>query len=365
MLSGKRISDLLLEVYDFERRADFSSHLFAVFKDCIPSTINYFAVTDLESGRMEIKKAVHLRGAAVLPLSAMNAAVKDHPFRDYFLDNSAGAVLATLDIMSDEEWKRSRVYEQLHRPHGSMYDTSIRFYYGSKCMSFHFSDLVPLDMDNRRLLTLIAPHLGRAYRLHHDQDQGFLRALPDYILTLDKAGHILDFPEQCRTLFRRYFFDYSHGPQKDLPAPVKQWVKRITASAPAGGDLSAGRRKVLSRRDKHSLEISLHRGENCLLLILEEIRVVRVIDALMDLGLTKREAEVMTWVAQGKQNSEVASILGIRPPTVRKHVEHILQKLRCETRGAAAQLAIGSASEGDSGAQCRFCTKAACDTCSM
>jgi DNA-binding CsgD family transcriptional regulator len=57
-------------------------------------------------------------------------------------------------------------------------------------------------------------------------------------------------------------------------------------------------------------------------------------------GLTPREAEVLIWVAQGKTNPEVATILGIRPYTVRTHLERIFVKLGVETRHAAGLLAI-------------------------
>ncbi len=52
--------------------------------------------------------------------------------------------------------------------------------------------------------------------------------------------------------------------------------------------------------------------------------------------LTQREAEVAHWVAQGKTNVEIATILGISPRTVAKHVEHILEKLKLENRVALA-----------------------------
>lgn len=57
-------------------------------------------------------------------------------------------------------------------------------------------------------------------------------------------------------------------------------------------------------------------------------------------GLTPREAEVLIWVAQGKTNPEVALILGIRPYTVRTHLERIFAKLGVESRHAAGLRAI-------------------------
>lgn len=61
---------------------------------------------------------------------------------------------------------------------------------------------------------------------------------------------------------------------------------------------------------------------------------------LRNLGLTEKEAEVLLWVAQGKSNTEAAIILGITEATVKKHLEHIFEKLGVEKRGAASLIAL-------------------------
>ena len=60
---------------------------------------------------------------------------------------------------------------------------------------------------------------------------------------------------------------------------------------------------------------------------------------LREAGLTRRECEVLAWIAQGKRDADIARILGISPRTVGKHIEHLLHKLRAETRTAAVNLA--------------------------
>jgi DNA-binding NarL/FixJ family response regulator len=63
-------------------------------------------------------------------------------------------------------------------------------------------------------------------------------------------------------------------------------------------------------------------------------------EPLLALDLTPRVAEVLLWVAQGKTNPEIASILGISEWTVKKHVIDIFNALGVETRGAAALRAL-------------------------
>ncbi len=63
-------------------------------------------------------------------------------------------------------------------------------------------------------------------------------------------------------------------------------------------------------------------------------------EALRRLGVSPREAEVLWWVSHGKTNHEISIILAISPLTVKLHVERILAKLGCETRTAAARMAL-------------------------
>jgi DNA-binding CsgD family transcriptional regulator len=61
---------------------------------------------------------------------------------------------------------------------------------------------------------------------------------------------------------------------------------------------------------------------------------------LPEIGLTRRESEVLLWIAEGKRDAEIGRILGISPRTASKHVEGILKKLEAETRtGAVARAA--------------------------
>jgi DNA-binding NarL/FixJ family response regulator len=63
-------------------------------------------------------------------------------------------------------------------------------------------------------------------------------------------------------------------------------------------------------------------------------------EPLLSLGLTPRVAEVLLWVAQGKTNPEIGTILGISEQTVKKHLMEILSTLGVETRTAASLRAL-------------------------
>ncbi len=63
-------------------------------------------------------------------------------------------------------------------------------------------------------------------------------------------------------------------------------------------------------------------------------------EPLLSLGLTPRVAEVLLWVAQGKTNADIATILGISESTVKKHMLEVFENLGVETRSAATLRAL-------------------------
>ncbi len=52
-------------------------------------------------------------------------------------------------------------------------------------------------------------------------------------------------------------------------------------------------------------------------------------------GLSPREIELLSWVAQGKSNKDIGIILNISLHTVTKHLEHIYTELGVCSRTAA------------------------------
>lgn len=185
---------------------------------------------------------------------------------------------------------------------------------------------------------LLKPHLEQAFRtgrfFSHLSDAA--EAGAQACLVVDSTGRILFDTGKAVHWLVEYF-----GHNGSLPAQIRDWLKQRASSlgdpngvSPPLKDFSIQRgSKRLTVRSLSSVQATEHR------LVLTQTSEELDAHSLQTLGLTKREAEVLFWVSQGKRNCEIAEILGARSRTIGKHVERILGKLCVETRTAAANIA--------------------------
>lgn len=137
-------------------------------------------------------------------------------------------------------------------------------------------------------------------------------------------------------LARRWLPAWFGTAPDELPPGLLQWLR---AAVRPGSDTRpltltrAGRQLVCTLQGRTV--------DDDWLVVLREVDDAATVQALMQaLRLTQREAEVLYWVVRGKTNRDIGDILGASPATVKKHLEHVYEKLGVETRTAAAQLAV-------------------------
>jgi DNA-binding NarL/FixJ family response regulator len=141
---------------------------------------------------------------------------------------------------------------------------------------------------------------------------------------------------------------------KMLPQEVVAWLRlklsQGSATAPdaicitlstAPGTLPPAKLK----RAEFSLIGELAKDEYLLRIIeLDEDRDLERLQARMP--LTKRESEVLLWLARGKSNRDIAQILNVSYRTIDKHLEQIYPKLGVEARTAAVAMAVRALESG-------------------
>jgi len=139
----------------------------------------------------------------------------------------------------------------------------------------------------------------------------------------------------ARQLMQAYFA----MPPGQVPEELLAWLREQSALAGEGREpkpltVSRGARQlVFSLQERTS--------DDDWLMVLREVSDAAVVDAVLQaFKLTMREAEVLYWVVKGKTNRDIGDILGSSPATVKKHLEHVFEKMGVETRNAAASLAM-------------------------
>ena len=124
----------------------------------------------------------------------------------------------------------------------------------------------------------------------------------------------------------------AHGQSDNAASQAAQWLALALREGEAHVDLDPRQRLMARHMGQGEL------GESMLLLTLTA-RNSAASARLRQVALTPRETEVLSWLAKGKTNRDIADILGMSHRTVNKHLEHVFEKLGVETRSAAAAIA--------------------------
>ncbi len=159
-------------------------------------------------------------------------------------------------------------------------------------------------------------------------------------IIVTQEGQVQFMTQRGEQLLSQYFSPYAPD---SLPEPLQNWFKHQISLLTSQGKVpspclplhieQAGRQLLF-------LLICDLIGEQYFLLLEEQELQSFSISSLELLGLTKREAEVLFWVAKDKSNAGIARVLGCCKGTVRKHLEHIYRKLGVQTRTAAVMVAL-------------------------
>jgi DNA-binding CsgD family transcriptional regulator len=127
-------------------------------------------------------------------------------------------------------------------------------------------------------------------------------------------------------------FSISHPHRR--PDALQGWLNKIGSSGrPA--------RFILDRAGAQLCFQVICRDANSVCVLLEQ-RAQRSPSTDMRSRLTQRQLEVLSWVARGKTNAEIAKILGLKTGTIGKYLERIFPKLGVENRTAAASFVLGT-----------------------
>jgi DNA-binding CsgD family transcriptional regulator len=102
---------------------------------------------------------------------------------------------------------------------------------------------------------------------------------------------------------------------------------------------------IVRRSDGSAVAVHLMRPDEPDAQAEEAVGEMLSLATLRALGLTRREAEVMRLVAQGKTNQQIAARITVSIRTVQKHLENVYEKLgaRSRTQAVLTAWSIGRA----------------------
>jgi DNA-binding CsgD family transcriptional regulator len=230
------------------------------------------------------------------------------------------------DYVSLHELRSSRVYDVWFAPYGIERELSVGIpspLWHTKVLMFDRGQGRDFSERDRAVLDGLRPHLANLWQAARTRRM-LAAALTELeqadehdsrgMILLGMAGEIEFASPSAQRLLSEYFPPASAGL---VPSVLAEWL-----GTGAGEPLTRRRRgrRLLVRRDGDSL-------------VLEEQRE--------EVQLTSRERDVLSWVARGKTNAEIAELLWLAPSTVRKHLENVYAKLGVSTRTAAVARFLG------------------------
>ena len=186
-----------------------------------------------------------------------------------------------------------------------------------------------LEQMNRSLVQK-NQELAEEIELRLDAEKQLETSLDQALLISNRQGDVLFATRQAQILLDTFF---SVAPKHHLPEELQTWLTGPDSQKPLS----------VTHRKRGEIEIdhfALSTSGNLSLMRMEHRNGGKGPKALLALGLTAREAEVLYWISEGKTNPEIAIILDSSINTVKKHANNLFAKIGVETRTAAARAAL-------------------------
>jgi DNA-binding CsgD family transcriptional regulator len=273
----------------------------------------------------------------------------EHPCLLHYGRTGTYDALKISDFLSRPEFHRLGLYTEYYGRIGVEYQlTAALAITGQTCASIALnrrsSDFTEHE---RSLLSLVRPHLAAIHahlvvasqlRVELELLTRGLDRIGHSFIVLNREGRI-----ECATgVARGWLSRYFRGSAKpdELPEPLAAWLR--ATGVPPDATAQAAKPLVIEA-DGGRLRIRVISIDDKELLVMSEEVHGLAETQFETLGLTRREAQVLRHLTEGKPNAAIAGLLGLSVKTVQHHLERIYQKLGVESRTAAAAWALRAA----------------------
>ena len=275
--------------------------------------------------------------------------MQSHPLVQHFLQSEDMSAKKVSDFLSLKQWCATDIYQKFYR-HFDLTRQMVMSLPVEKpallgiALNRARKDFTERD---RTLINYLLPHVTQAYQnavAYTEATQKIslmgqvLDSLNVGIVELNRIGRIDRLSALATDTFAAFFPEqFVNGSR--MPPTIDDWVleqmQRLTSEH--GYEEPTSPYVIKQEHGRLTLRLMKAQQSDGYIMTTERYIASASSDTLrMVLNLTKRESEILYWVAQGKANAEIGIVLNISPRTVQKHLEAIFEKLGVDTRVQAA-----------------------------
>ena len=324
--------DFLAEIYRLQSIASLSDVILRELPNLIPCDNVMIGSHD---GTRRVMSGIVLRTpfthSQFLAEANQTGLMGLHPFWDRMLDS-----LQPLKILSEmspgRRWLENPIYQDVLREDRVRDHLNVEF--GSSISDFTsvsvIRSTVGFRKSERETFQLLHSHLAQAFSNAHLVDRNGIstrasESAHTTAIPIAQDGDWLD--RAARDRIRTVLGQSGH--------PIDRLDRWLTLAL---DQLNRGIPAVAHLQLRHGSQTSvfhlqrdwLHRRYRLL------HRLTSGPGELLAQPLSKKEHEILFWIAEGKSNPEIATLLAISPETVKTHLKRIFRKLGVDNRTAAA-----------------------------
>ena len=332
----------------YETHAQFARAGVIALSSAIGSDLTTLSVCNLRTGRRRVLSDPP-NALSNADIAAFNRYFHSHPLVRYHAAHQDGGAHRISDSLPTRAFRRTPLYGEYYQRIGIAHAIA-----------------VPLHVDDRTLVSFV---LNRTHRDFNDRERADLDIVRTPLALAYR--HVTLLADARRTIARYRQWVETEGWAEvnvrkgfKILAASRRGCALLAAVCPGarprvGGALPTAiedwlrcaargsRAFASSRLPEGAPVVALHamRGAmgKWLLYLREDADACRRETLDNELPLTPREHEILHWVASGKSDAQVASIVGASVRTVQKHLEHVYAKLGVESRTAAAMRIVRAA----------------------
>lgn len=317
----------------------------------VGSELTTLSICDLAAGA---RRVVSSPEDALSPrdTAAFDHHIHEHPLVEYHSGHPRGGAHRISDSLALPAFKNLGLYQDYYRCIGINHVIAVPLIAERELIVSFVLNREHRDFtdDERQLLDMLRPLLANLYvdAVSRQQAAYMLARLREFapcagcsVVVLDHDWRILSADDAAAAKLEAVCPGSIIRVGGGLPARIERWYE-ARRLALAEGAAAPAPTPLRLEHDGKAVVLSVLRddGRDEFVLLVQDARSGAHLDAAWSATLTPREQEVLTWVAAGKTNAEIAQIVGTSHRTVQKHLERIYVKLGVETRTAAVARAF-------------------------